>query len=284
MTWVISAADRGEFVGQTNEGDYRLEQKSKYASGNKSVSKTLAILSLFSEGERMLRTSEIADRLQMNISTVSRHLNTLLDGGFLQRDDATGYYYPGMEIITLAGVALKNKSIYRHAYPELQQLSFNMKVLSHLGIPDGLDVVHLVCCCCEDKTEMLFPLGHRQPLYCSAMGKIMLAYLPEEEALRILKASDLQKYTPETQTDLRGLMETLKTIRKKGYCANNNQLHMGRGSIAAPIFDWTRRPVGAISISTQSHRILAQVDEERFARTVTLVAGKISGKLGSYPE
>ena len=88
----------------------------------------------------MLRTSEIAERLQMNISTVSRHLNTLLDGGFLQRDDATGYYYPGMEIITLAGVALKNKSIYRHAYPELQQLSFNMKVLSHLGIPDGLDV------------------------------------------------------------------------------------------------------------------------------------------------
>ncbi|WP_281697301.1 IclR family transcriptional regulator [Acidaminococcus massiliensis] len=260
-----------------------MEQKPKYVSGNKSVSKTLAILSLFSEGERMLRTSEIAERLQMNISTVSRHLNTLLDGGFLQRDDATGYYYPGMEIITLAGVALKNKSIYRHAYPELQQLSFNMKVLSHLGIPDGLDVVHLVCCCCEDKTELLFPLGHRQPLYCSAMGRAMLAFLPEEEALRILKASDLQKYTPETQTDLRGLMETLKIIRKKGYCANNNQLHMGRGSIAAPVFDWTRRPVGAISISTQSHRLLAQVDEERFARTVTLVAGKISGKLGYYP-
>jgi DNA-binding IclR family transcriptional regulator len=270
-------------LGIYQRGGLSLEQKPKYVSGNKSVSKTLAILSLFSEGERMLRTSEIAERLQMNISTVSRHLNTLLDGGFLQRDDATGYYYPGMEIITLAGVALKNKSIYRHAYPELQQLSFNMKVLSHLGIPDGLDVVHLVCCCCEDKTELLFPLGHRQPLYCSAMGRAMLAFLPEEEALRILKASDLQKYTPETQTDLRGLMETLKIIRKKGYCANNNQLHMGRGSIAAPVFDWTRRPVGAISISTQSHRLLAQVDEERFARTVTLVAGKISGKLGYYP-
>lgn len=86
-------------LGIYQRGGLSLEQKPKYVSGNKSVSKTLAILSLFSEGERMLRTSEIAERLQMNISTVSRHLNTLLDGGFLQRDDATGYYYPGMEII-----------------------------------------------------------------------------------------------------------------------------------------------------------------------------------------
>lgn len=261
-----------------------MEEKIKYTTGNKSVSKTLAILSLFTEGERMLRTSEIAERLHMNISTVSRHLNTLLDGGFLERDDATGYYYPGLEIVTLAGVALKSKSIYRHAYPELQQLSFNMKVLSHLSIPDGNEIVHLVCCCCEDKTELLYPLGHRQPMYCAAMGRAMLAYLPEEEALRILKSSNLQKYTPETQTDLRGILESLRIVRSKGYCATNNQLHMGKGSIAAPVFDWTRKPVGAISISTQSHRLLAQVDEERFARMVTLVAGKISGKLGYYPE
>lgn len=78
----------------------------KKASDAKSVSKTLAILSTFDERTPMQRTSDIAARLGMNISTVSRHLNTLLDWGFLRRDDKTGCYYPGTQIISLAGAAL----------------------------------------------------------------------------------------------------------------------------------------------------------------------------------
>lgn len=252
--------------------------------GNKSVSKTLEILSLFAEGESMLRTSDIAEKLGINISTVSRHLNTLLDSGFLERDSVTGLYYPGLRIITIAGVGMKSKGLYRHAYPELQQLSFSLRVLSHLAVPDDLEIVHLVCCCCEDKTEMLYPIGHRQPIYCTAMGKAMLAFMPEEQAESILKrCGKLRPFTPETQTNVKLIMESLKEIRKKGYCAQVNQLHMGKGSIAAPIFDHSRNPVASISISTQSHRLITPVDEEKFARTVTLVASKISGKLGYYP-
>lgn len=106
----------------------------KKASDAKSVSKTLAILSTFDERTPMQRTSDIAARLGMNISTVSRHLNTLLDWGFLRRDDETGCYYPGTQIISLAGATLQDSDVYRYSFPELQLLSFRYGVHSLLSL------------------------------------------------------------------------------------------------------------------------------------------------------
>ena len=124
--------------------------KQQSSSNAKSVGKTFAILSSFNETTPTQRTSDIASKLQMNISTVSRHLNTMLDWGYLQRDDATGFYSLGLEIVSLAGAALQNSSIYRFAYPELQRLSYKYGVHSHMSVPRGVEVVHLISICCEN--------------------------------------------------------------------------------------------------------------------------------------
>ena len=115
-------------MAQRAEGSHK-------GSNAKSVSKTLEILSTFNELAPEQRTSDIANKLHMNISTVSRHLNTMLDWNFLERDDSTGYYSLGLEIVALAGAALQNNDVYRHAYPELQQLSYKYGVHSHMGVP-----------------------------------------------------------------------------------------------------------------------------------------------------
>ena len=73
--------------------------------GTKSINKTLAILASFTDDAPQQRTTDIAAKLGLTVSTVSRHLGTLLDWGFLERDDMTGYYRPGSRIITLAGYA-----------------------------------------------------------------------------------------------------------------------------------------------------------------------------------
>lgn len=90
----------------------KVEESRYKVSNTKSVSKTLAILSTFDETAPMQRTSDIAMKLDMNVSTVSRHLNTMLDWGFLERDDFTGFYYPGLEIVALAGAALQNNDAF----------------------------------------------------------------------------------------------------------------------------------------------------------------------------
>lgn len=254
------------------------------ASNTKSLNKTLAILSSFNETTPMQRTSDIATRLEMSMSTVSRHLNTMLDWGFLERDDATGYYFPGVEIVTLAGRVLQNNDVYRHAFPEVHRLSYKYAVNGHMGVPQKNEVIHLISSCCESTMDLLIPMGHRHPMHCSAMGRVLLAYFPPLKAQEILKSSELQKYTFGTKIDISEINQELIRTRKKGYCALINELTEGTGSLAAPIFDRNRVPVGAISISTSAHS-LGQVQREReLAKAVTVAAGRISNKLGYYPK
>ena len=254
------------------------------AGKNRSVSKTLAILSTFNENTPMQRTSEIAARLGMHISTVSRHLNTLLDSGFLSRDDDTGYYYPGIKIVSLAGITLQNMDVYRHSYAEIQALAHTNKVYGHMSIPDDTDIVHLICISGKSTNDLIIPMGHRHPMYCSAMGRIILAFLPPEQITSILKHSNLEKHTAETLVSEPEIRREIEKARKQGYCVLKNELTHGVASVAAPIFDRSRRPVGAISISTSIWRLDQPQSERDLAKAVISAANIISGKLGYYPR
>lgn len=264
-------------MAQRAEGSHK-------GSNAKSVSKTLEILSTFNELAPEQRTSDIANKLHMNISTVSRHLNTMLDWNFLERDDSTGYYSLGLEIVALAGAALQNNDVYRHAYPELQQLSYKYGVHSHMGVPRAVDVVHLISICCESTMELLIPMGHCHPMYCSAMGRAMLAYMSQAEVQKVLRASELQKLTPETKIDLREINQELIHTRQKGYCILFDELAESKSSLAAPIFDRNWNPVAAISVSASAQSLSQPQRERELAKAVMTAAGKISGKLGYYPK
>ena len=264
-------------MAQRAEGSHK-------GSNAKSVSKTLEILSTFNELAPEQRTSDIANKLHMNISTVSRHLNTMLDWNFLERDDSTGYYSLGLEIVALAGAALQNNDVYRHAYPELQQLSYKYGVHSHMGVPRAVDVVHLISICCENTMELLIPMGHCHPMYCSAMGRAIMAYQSSGEVQRVLRDSDLKKFTPETKVELQEIQQELARTRQRGYCMIFDELSENIGSLAVPIFDRNRNPVAAISISASAHSLSQPQRERELAKAVTTAAGKISGKLGYYPK
>ncbi|WES69909.1 IclR family transcriptional regulator [Superficieibacter sp. HKU1] len=253
-------------------------------SNTKSVSKTLAILATFNETVPMQRTSDIAAKLHMNMSTVSRHLNTMLDWGFLERDDATGYYFPGLAIVALAGVTLQNNDVFRHAFPELQQLSYKYGIHSHMSVPRDTDIVHLISSCCESTMDLLIPMGHRHPMYCSAMGRVLLAWMPAVQAEDILRRSERLKYTSATKIDLHDINQELILTRQKGYCLLLNELTESKASIAAPIFDRNRTPVAAISVSASAHSLSQPQRQRELARAVVTTAGKISGKLGYFPK
>lgn len=253
-------------------------------SNTKSVNKTLAILSTFDEITPMQRTSDIAIKLHMSVSTVSRHLNTMLDWGLLERDDSTGFYFTGLKIITLAGAALQNSEVYRHACPELQHLSYKYGVHSHMGVSRDTEVFHLISNSCENTMDLHIPMGHCNPMYCSAMGRALLAYMPPAKVQEILKVSELKKLTPETKVDPDEIKQELVRTKKRGYCMVLNELNEGKGSIAATIFDRQRAPVAAISISTSTHS-LEQLERQReLAKAVMSSARKISCKLGYYPK
>ncbi len=249
------------------------------------VNKGLLILSTFDESSPMQRTTDIASKLGMNMSTVSRHLNSLLDLGFLSRDDATGQYYLGLEVISLAGAALHYSVLYRYAYPELQKMSFQHEVHCHMSVQRDADIVHIISTSCEKNMELLIPMGHRHPVYCSAMGRAILAFQTENEIDRVLKKSNLKKYTSETKAERTAIMQALKRTKELGYSIVVDELDMGVGSIAAPIFERRRKPVGAISVSASTYRIQdVASDRNSLVKAVVSTAGRISAKLGYYPK
>ncbi|WP_317855886.1 IclR family transcriptional regulator [Chakrabartyella piscis] len=252
-------------------------------SNPKSVSKTLTILSTFNEVTPMQRTSDIATKLNMNISTVSRHLNTLLDMGFLERDDATGVYFLGMEVVSLAGAALQNNDVYRHTYPELQQLSTKFNVHSHMSVPRNKEIVHLLSASYESSMEFLIPMGHCNPMFCSAMGRAMLAYMPANKRHEILQG-ELTPCTPKTKIDPAEIEQELMKVRKKGYCIMIDELIENRGSLAAPIFDRNRNPIASVSVSENAEKMSQPQRQREMASVIVSVASKISGKLGYYPK
>lgn len=254
------------------------------SSNAKSVSRTLEILSTFQESVPTQRTSDIANRLNMNISTVSRHLNTMLDWGFLERDDTTGQYSLGLEIVALAGAALQHNDVYRYAYPELQQLAYQYDVRSHMGVPHSVDVVHLIHICCASEVDALIPIGHCQPMYCSAMGRAILAYLPQEKARQVLMERKASRCAPEAEIDLREIHQELIHTRQKGYCILFHEWAEGESSLAAPVFDQNRYPIAAISVSANAQTLSQPQRERELARAVMATAQKISSKLGYDPK
>ncbi|WP_317855821.1 IclR family transcriptional regulator [Chakrabartyella piscis] len=259
------------------------EKDNQKNSNTKSVSKTLAILSTFNETAPMQRTSDIAMKLNMNISTVSRHLNTLLDMGFLERDEATGFYFLGMEVVSLVGAALQNNDVFRHSYPELQQLSNKFDVHSHMAVPRGKEVVHLISVCCESTMELLIPMGHCHPMFCSAMGRAMLAYMPINKRQEVLLC-EMKKYTPTTKVDMKEIEQELVKTRQKGYCIVIDELSESKGSLAAPVFDRNRKPIAAVSVSASAYSLSQPQRQRELAKAVLSVASKVSGKLGYYPK
>ncbi len=260
------------------------EGKKHRDSNTKSISKSLAILDSFQGVTTMQRTSDIAQKLGMNVSTASRHLNTMLDWGFLERDENTGFYYPGLKIISLAGVALQNNEVYRHCYPELQAISDEYNIHSHMGIPKGNDIVHMINNSSEQTRELMIPMGHTYPMYCSAMGRSILAYLPPNKIQDILKTSNLVMHASETKVNIEDILQTLEHVRKRGYCLILNELTERKASIAAPIYDRDRNPVASISVSASVRRL--SIDEEviELSRAITNAARRVSGKLGYYPK
>ena len=126
-------------------------------------------------------------------------------------------------------------------------------------------------------------VGRHNPMYCTGVGKSILAYLPEEEVKAIWESSDVQQFTEKTLTTLPALLADLQAIRERGYAIDDEEHDLGVRCIAAPIFNWDDQPIAAISISAPSNRMTEEV-RQKLAPKLMNAAEEISGLLGKKPE
>lgn len=260
-------------------------KNSSPSQGIHSISKALSILLTFTAEEPYLRVSDIASKLNMTPSTVSRHLNTMLDMDFIARDDATGSYHLSNALISLSGIALSSYDIYRHAYPETQRLSTATSLHTYLGVPYSSNrFIYLASVGGTETMDLFTPIGQTNPLYCTAIGKIILANKSPNALEHYLKTEPLINFAPNTITNPERLKKALCLVRTKGYATICDEFTPGKASVAAPIFNRNHKLEGAISVSGSIDQVELDTREKELARIVVKTANKISGYLGYHPR
>jgi IclR family pca regulon transcriptional regulator len=253
---------------------------------SRSLERGLAILACFTSERPVLKISEIADGLGISRATTHRYVSTLVSQGHLQRDASRRYRLaPGT--IDLGMAALNATGLCRHARPYLQQLSKDTGHTCEIAVLDGPAILLLDSVTARGdraRGDANREAGARLPAYCTSMGKVLLAYLPQQPRLRLISELQLTRYTANTITSRRALGEQLERVRREGLAVNDEELVSAACAVATPVRDDSGDVVAAVNVCAHNATIDLEELVQRFGGQLAATAIRISKRLGWTPD
>lgn len=244
-----------------------------------SVERALTILELLTDYNEGLRITEISKKVNLHKSTVHRLLSTLMHKGYVTQNIESNKYKVTLKLFELGNKKLEDMDILNVSKIYIESLMKTLNEVVHLVIRDENEIVYIDKVEADNTIRMASNIGRRSLLYCTSVGKAMLAYMTDEEVEGIWDKSKIEKRTPNTITDFDVLKKELEIIRKTGYSVDDEENEIGVRCIGAPVFNRFGKVEGGISISGPSIRITKDKVEE-VAREVTKYANMISRELG----
>ena len=241
----------------------------------------LHLLQLFAQSQRGLTAKQVAQLSRLPFSTVHRFLVNLENSGYLNCTGEGGYYL-GVACFAVGQAALAPLDIRRLSQPYLRELNQQTRETIHLTVRHGLTAVYVDKLDSPEQLRIHSRIGASVPLHCSAVGKIMLAFMPPEEREKILRQLDLKKFTPNTVGNQQELRTELYRVEKNGYACDLEEHELHIRCIAAPIWDHT----GGIHASLSLTAPMVRMPVSRLRQLAPLIqqAGlKISREMGFQP-
>jgi IclR family transcriptional regulator, KDG regulon repressor len=214
----------------------------------------LRLLHLFSEAPRGLTAKQVASLSRLPVSTVHRFLANLVTAGFLNRD-GEGTHSLGIACFSIGQAAVGQLDIRRLSLPYLRELNQQTRETIHLTVRHGLSAVYVEKLDSPEPLRIHSRIGAAVPLYCTAVGKVMLAYMPEDEQQRILPDLNLQRQTSNSVGNLQELKTELYRVRKNGYACDLEENERHIRCVAAPIWDHTGSVQSSLSITAPTVRM-----------------------------
>lgn len=216
-----------------------------------SVDRAFTLLEQLCASRDGLAIHTLSETTGLHKSTVHRLLAALAARGYVRRDEDSGRYRMTTRICELSAQVVENLDVLQFARGPMEALSRTTGETVHLVMREGDEIVYVHKVESDASSIRMFSrIGMRRPMYCTAVGKAILAELPEEEVDRIWNASDIQAYTEHTIVSLDRLKAGLESIRRRGCAYDNQENELGVRCIAATIHDYTGAICGALSIST----------------------------------
>jgi DNA-binding IclR family transcriptional regulator len=246
----------------------------------RSAARAFQILELIGARREGLRQAEIAQALNIPKSTLSKLITSLVAGDYLTIDTRSRTYTIGPQVLVLANSYLSSLDVVEIAQPIVREAMMETGESASLMIKRGQEGLIV----CKEKTAQpiiiaRLSIGDRVPLYATAGGKAILAFLSAEEVDQYLSSVQLTPLTETTITDPDILRRELNTIRARGLARCKEEQIEGLLAIAAPVFGWDSRVVASITVPFP--RIRSNAERERNIENVLRESSaKISRKLG----
>ena len=256
------------------------KEKSDYIV--QTVIHALDILEQFHDNVDELGVTDLSKRLRLHKNNVFRLLATLESRGYIEQNRVTENYRLGLKTLELGQTFIRQMGLLRQSRPVLESLVRECNETTYVAILKEFHIVYLDVVETDLTVRVVPRVGARLPAYCTAAGKVQLAYMTDEELENYLPSKELKRYTPNTITDKDDLKRHLKDIAEQGYALDNEELDVGVKCVGAPIRDYTRRIVGAVSISGPSMRFLDERMNNELIPLVKRAAEEISPKLGYH--
>jgi len=221
---------------------------------NNSLEKGLAVIRALGVQRREMNLPEIAEATGMTKSAVQRFTYSLEVLGYLRKDARSKRYSLTPRCLELGFSYLQANWLVDHANPFLFDLNNKCGETVNLSEPDGTDMVFVARFPSHKHIAIHMPVGRRLPMFCTASGRAYLSALPEDVMGRLIEASVLTKFTPNTVTDKKQLKRLIADARTAGYAWANEEYFRGDINLAAPLLSARGEVLGAINISLPTSR------------------------------
>jgi IclR family transcriptional regulator, pca regulon regulatory protein len=272
---------------RTAEGDDRESvptlREPRYSQ---SLERGLAILACYTSEQPILGIADLADELSMSRSTTHRYVITLVALGYLEQCSSRKYRL-GLRVADLGMSALNATGLRKQSRPHLEDLRRRSSYTASLAVLDGPEILYVDRARSfrrgQNKIDLELGIGSRLPAYCTSMGKLLIASLPDHEQKSLLASIKPAKHGPNTITSKKRLSKEFEDVRKDGISINNQELAAGLHSIAAPVRGDSGQVCAAVNLAAHVSMISLK-DLVDLAPLLRIAADQISAGLGGHQD
>ena len=239
------------------------DSESKFKYPIHSVENTFSLLEVLADNGLELGIAELCKKISLPKGTVHRLLGTLKNLGYIEQNPQNRKYRLTIKIFNL-GAAVTDRVGLVQIIPHMKKLSLKFNETVNLAILDRDEITYLYSVGSDNTLKLDLRIGSHQPAYCAAGGKILLAYLNEQELDGYLQRVKLKSYTPYTITSKEYLKKDLKLIRERGYSFVNEEYMQGVSCVAVPLKDQQGKVCAGLSFSVPTVRM----DKEKLPQLI----------------
>lgn len=256
------------------------DAEDRQRGGVQSLGRAFAILEEVARNREGIGLAELSKRVGLHNSTTFHLVKTIVSLGYIRQDRETKRYRVGRPLFALAASSLDEIEMVSLATPILEDLSQRTGESAHFAVRMGDAVVVIARTSGPGAFQLADRVGVIRPANCTALGKVILAALQQDQLDRYIERTEFKVMTPKSIADPKTLLQEIEDVRRRGMAFDDGEFDPEIRCVAVPVRDFTGQVIGALGISSPIWRVTMQALQTR-GKIVVSAADRLSTEFGA---